>query len=375
MERSVLQGLAAFRWGAWLWMATVLLVSRGDLARPWLAVVLAGAALAVTAADTVLLRRDPDALLRPGPLAAELVVGASLVLCDGWAYGPDHAFSTSQSLGSVWPLAGILGAAVAAGPLAGVAAGITLGLARVGATLANGAEVDTGGKVLSLTNTVVFYALGGAATGYVARLLRRAESQISAARAREEVARTLHDGVLQTLAVVERRTADPGLARLAREQERELREYLFGVAAQRGDGGNGAGATVGPGGGDLGTALRAAAARFEDSFGGRAQVLVAEDLPSLPPERVAALAGAAGEALMNAGKHGRAGRVTVFVEPADDGGVFCSVKDDGRGFDPVTTPPGQGLTHSIRERMEEAGGRADVNSRPGAGTEVCLWLP
>jgi signal transduction histidine kinase len=375
LERSVLQGLAAFRWGAWLWMATVLLVSRGDLARPWLAVVLVGAALAVTALDTVLLRRDPDALLRPGPLVAELAVGAALVLCDGWAYGPDHAFSTSQSLGSVWPLAGILGAAVAAGPLAGVAAGVTLGLARVGATLANGAEVDTGGKVLSLTNTVVFYALGGAATGYVAGLLRRAESQISAARAREEVARTLHDGVLQTLAVVERRTADPGLARLAREQERELREYLFGVAAQRGDGANGARTTVGPGGGDLGAALRAAAARFEDSFGGRAQVLVAEDLPSLPPERVAALAGAAGEALMNAGKHGRAGRVTVFVEPADDGGVFCSVKDDGSGFDPVTTPPGQGLTHSIRERMEEAGGRADVNSRPGAGTEVCLWLP
>jgi len=221
----------------------------------------------------------------------------------------------------------------------------------------------------------VFYALGGAATGYVAGLLRRAERQISAARAREEVARTLHDGVLQTLAVVERRTADPGLARLAREQERELREYLFGVAAQSRDGRRGPGATVGPGGGDLGAALRAAAARFEDSFGGRAQVLVAEDLPPLPPERVAALAGAAGEALMNAGKHGRAGRVTVFVEPAEDGGVFCSVKDDGSGFDPLNTPPGQGLTHSIRERMQEAGGRADVNSRPGAGTEVCLWLP
>jgi len=45
------------------------------------------------------------------------------------------------------------------------------------------------------------------------------------------------------------------------------------------------------------------------------------------------------------------------------------------GFDPVTTPPGQGLTRSIRGRMQEAGGRVDVNSRPGAGTEVCLWLP
>ncbi|HEX2273318.1 MAG TPA: hypothetical protein VHG90_05555, partial [Acidimicrobiales bacterium] len=135
MERSVLQGLAAFRWGAWLWMAIVLTVSRHDLRRPWLAVGLVVAALVVTIADTVLLRTEPDALLRSGPIAAELAVGASLVLGDGWAYGPDHAFSTSQSLGSVWPLAGILGAGVALGPLAGAGAGMLVGLARVGAVI------------------------------------------------------------------------------------------------------------------------------------------------------------------------------------------------------------------------------------------------
>ena len=362
MERFVLQGLAAFRWGAWLWMATVLTVSRHDLRRPWLAVGLAAVALGVTIAQTVLLRVDPDALLRWRPVAVELAVGAGLVLCDGWAYGPDHAFSTSQSLGSVWPLAGILAAGVALGPLAAAGAGVGVGLARVGAVVANGATIDTGGRVLSLVNTVVFYALGGAAAGYVARLLRRAEGQISAARAREEVARTLHDGVLQTLAVVERRATDPALARLAREQERELREYLFGV-------------TAGQGGGDVGAALRAAAARYEDAFGGRAQVIVADDLPPMTAERVAALAGAAGEALTNAGKHGGAAKVTVYVEPAPDGGLFCSVKDDGTGFDPAATPAGQGLTRSIRARMEEVGGWADVNSRPGSGTEVCLWLP
>ena len=378
VERSVLQGLAAFRWGAWLWMATVLTVSRQDLSRPALAVGLVALALVVTIADTVLLRADPAALLRRETLAVELAVGASLVLCDGWAYGPEHAFSTSQSLGSVWPLAGILGTGVALGPVAATGAGVLVGLARVGAVVVNGATVDTGGRILSLTNTVVFYALGGAATGYVARLLRRAERQISAAQAREEVARTLHDGVLQTLAVVERRATDPALARLAREQERELREYLFGVAAGAPDGSSATvdpGATVGPGGGDLGAALRAAAARYEDAFDGRAQVLVAEDLPPLPAASVAALAGAVGEALVNAGKHGGATKVTVYVEPASGGGVFCSVKDDGVGFDPAATPPGQGLARSIRGRMQEAGGRADVTSRPGSGTEVCLWLP
>lgn len=375
MERSVLQGLVAFRWGAWAWMAAVLVVSRHDLREPVLALALAGAALAVTVVDTVLVRRRPAALLAPGPVLAELAVGAGLVFGDGWAYGPHHAFSTSQSLGSVWPLVGVLSAGVALGPLAAAGAGVALGLARVAATVANGAHIDTGGKVLSLTNTVVFYALGGAAAGYVAGLLRRAESQISAARAREEVARTLHDGVLQTLAVVERRTDDPVLARLAREQERELREYLFGALAGGSDGVDQVPATVGFGGGDLGAALRVVAARYEDAFGGRADVMVAEDLPPLTAVHVAALAGAAGEAVMNAAKHGGAGRITVYVEPTDGGGVFCSVKDDGGGFDPATTTPGQGLARSIRARMEEAGGRVDVTSRPGSGTEVCLWLP
>lgn len=102
-----------------------------------------------------------------------------LVLCDGVAYGSGHAFSTSQSLGSVWPLtAGILGVGVAFGPMAAAGSGVLIGVARIGAVLTNGASTDTGGKFLSLTNTMVFYALGGATAGYLARLLRRAEAQI-----------------------------------------------------------------------------------------------------------------------------------------------------------------------------------------------------
>ena len=126
---------------------------------------------------------------------------------------------------------------------------------------------------------------------------------------------------------------------------------------------------------DVGTALRAAAARFEDSFGGRAQVLVADDLPPMRPAAVAALTGAAGEALVNAGKHGRASKVQVYVEPDDTGGVFCSVKDDGGGFDPASTVEGIGLSRSIRGRVAEVGGRVEVLSVPGEGTEVLLWLP
>ncbi len=87
-----------------------------------------------------------------------------------------------------------------------------------------------------------------------------------------------------------------------------------------------------------------------------------------------ALAGAVGEALANAGKHGGASTVTVFAEPVD-GELFCSVKDDGSGFDPAAVVEGEGLRRSIRGRIVEVGGRVEVDGRPGRGTEVRCWVP
>ena len=66
-------------------------------------------------------------------------------------------------------------------------------------------------------------------------------------------------------------------------------------------------------------------------------------------------------------------RTTVFVEP-DGNGVFCSVKDNGHGFDAAAVPAGVGLSRSIRDRVAEVGGRAEVSSSPGTGAEVRLWL-
>ena len=365
MERAVLQALAAFRWVAWGWMAVVLLLSRDDLEHPVVAVALVGAALALTAVWASAWRWRPSLLATPGAVVAEVALGAALLVFDGWVFGKGHAFSTSQSLGSVWPLVGVLAAGVAFGPWAGAAGGVVLGACRVAATVWNGESVDTAGRALSLVNTAVLYALSGVLAGYLFRLLVRAEREVSAARAREELSRTLHDGVLQTLALVERRAGDEALARLARDQERELREFLFGSPAALG--------TVVVE--DLGAALRAASARFERAFGGRVDVIVAEDVPALRPELVGAVAGAVGEALTNAGKHGDASRVTVYAEPTDDGGLFCSVKDDGAGYDTAAVPDGVGLSRSIRGRMTEVGGRAEVASAPGFGTDVRLWVP
>ena len=360
LEHGLLSGVAAFRWAAWAWMVTVLVVADDPLAHPVWAGALAGAALLVTVTATVLLRTTPEVLMRPAAVVAELAVALALLVGDGWVYEEGHAFAASQSLGSAWPLAGVLCAGLVGGRRIGMAAGTLLGLGRLMGAVLNGVDQWDGGKVLSIASSTVLYALAGFAAGFAAHRLREAERQISAARAREEVARTLHDGVLQTLAVIQSRADDPDLARLAREQERELREYLFGVRPT--------------GGGELGPALRQAAARFEDRWGGRTTVILADDVPPVKKPACDALVGAVGEALANAGKHGRANHVTIYVEPDDGGGVFCSVKDDGSGFDAATADEGVGLTTSIRGRMSEVGGRAEVDSRPGRGTEVRLWV-
>jgi hypothetical protein len=57
------------------------------------------------------------------------------------------------------------------------------------------------------------------------------------------------------------------------------------------------------------------------------------------------------------------------------GALFCSVKDDGAGFDPAATPEGAGLRRSVRGRVAEVGGRVEVDGRPGRGTEVRCWVP
>lgn len=351
--------MAVFRWAAWTWIAVTAVLTRGGMERPSLAFALLGAALGITAGYTVAWRRATAWLLTPPAVILELAVAAALLVLDGLVRPDDTVFATGQSLASVWPLTGVIAAGIVFGPWGGGAAGLVLGASRVLSTVLNDVSSYDAGRTLSLTNTAVTYAIAGLAFGYVYRLLVRAEQTVAQARAREEVARTLHDGVLQTLAVVERRADDPALAKLAREQERELRDFLFGSR---------------PVSSDLGAALRAQASVFEDRFDGRAQVLVADDLPALDPEVIAAVAGAVGEALTNAGKHGRASRATVFCEPEGDG-VFCSVKDDGSGFDPDATPEGVGLARSVRGRISDAGGRVEISATPGSGTEVRLWVP
>ena len=170
----------------------------------------------------------------------------------------------------------------------------------------------------------------------------------------------VHDSVLQTLTLVQKRADDPrAVAQLARAQERELRGWLF-----TGD--------RAPASASLASALDEVAAEVEEAHRVPIEVVSVGDGPVGEPG--SALVAAAREAMVNASKFAPdAGEVAVYAELSQDRAqVF--VRDRGDGFDPESLPADrQGVRESIIGRMERSGGTAQIRSGP-SGTEVELSI-
>lgn len=174
---------------------------------------------------------------------------------------------------------------------------------------------------------------------------------------RADIAAHLHDSVLQTLALIQRHSADAAtVARLARAQERQLRSYLYDEDAR---------------GGTLGAALTAAIGEVEDLHGVPVELVVTGDRPM--DMHLDALVKAVREATWNAVRHASP-PVSAYVE-VGPGAVEAFVRDHGAGFDLDTVPDDRaGVRESIIGRMERHGGTARIRRRPD-GTEVELRLP
>ncbi len=184
------------------------------------------------------------------------------------------------------------------------------------------------------------------------------------AEERADIAARIHDSVLQTLALIQRRADDPHkVVQLARMQERELRSWLFeGRAPHQAD----ADMTLAAG-------VRQIQQDVEASYGVPVEAVTVGDCQL--DESLDALLAAAREATVNAAKWSGADAVSLFaeVEPAE---VSVVVRDRGRGFDPEAVPADRkGLAESVHGRMARRGGTAAVSTAPGEGTKVTLTMP
>ena len=302
-------------------------------------------------------------------LVADLVVSCAALLSTPYvqtaAMMQDRNASTVPSF---WVMACVLAWAAQRGWLAGVIAAAAVSACdlsiRTTMTAAN-------------WGNIFLLLLGAGMVGYSASLVREAtEARAQAERLaatmeeRARLARVVHDGVLQVLALVQRRGTEIGgevadLGRLAGEQEVALRALVQGNAARaaRDDA-----ATT-----DLMEVLAA--------FGSRVVTVSGPGGPvELPGGVVAELASVVRACLENVANHvGPDAPAWVLVEDLG-GSVVVTVRDEGPGIPAGRLETAQqegrlGVSESVKGRVADLGGTAVLVTGPGQGTEWELTVP
>jgi signal transduction histidine kinase len=180
---------------------------------------------------------------------------------------------------------------------------------------------------------------------------------------RVDIAARVHDSVLQTLALIQRRADDPQkVIQLARLQERELRSWLF-----EGRDPNETEADLTLTGG-----VRQIQQDIEARYGVPVEAVTVGDCEL--DDNLSALLAAAREATVNAAKWSGASVISLFAE-VEPGEVSLVVRDKGKGFDPEAVPADRkGLAESVHGRMTRRGGTVTVITALGEGTKVTLKM-
>ncbi|MFC6708059.1 PspC domain-containing protein [Flexivirga alba] len=238
--------------------------------------------------------------------------------------------------------------------------GIVLALTGLILLLSQGGGIS---RLRDVAVGVLVVLLGAGILGapFIARFVdtfRKEQTERIRATEKADIAAHLHDSVLQTLALIQRRSDDPKAVQLlARAQERELRSWLYAEQASTGR--------------TLATAVTDAAGEIETLHGIPIDLVVTGDRPLGEAEE--ALLRALREALANAVRHGEP-PVSVYLEVGPTA-AEAFVRDHGSGFDPATVSEDRlGVRESIIGRMTRHGGEAQVR-RLEHGTEVRLRMP
>lgn len=197
---------------------------------------------------------------------------------------------------------------------------------------------------------------------------------------RERIGRDLHDGVIQGLYAISLSLEDSEAMIADRPDEArarvdhaidgihksiaDIREFIMGLRP-------------GLAGDDLAHGLAALAdeLRLSSTIHVETDLGDPDDLAHLLPAARGELLHLAREAFSNIARHSRATQATLVVRPAR-GEVTIEIADNGVGFDPAGIAPGRhhGLSN-LRERAIAAGGRLEIDSRPGAGTRLIVHIP
>jgi signal transduction histidine kinase/phage shock protein PspC (stress-responsive transcriptional regulator) len=331
-------------------------------------------------ADNILPGARPGSAVRPtNESLRNLVVGVGLLLVGGVLLAQQQG--VNLRLGVLVPLVTVAGGAVLAwsqlddaergrwlvgggeGRRAGlVRLGIGITLATIGVVaLATEGRGFTGLWEVGIPALAVLAGAALIAAPWAVRLwsdLRLEQAQRVRETERADIAAHLHDSVLQTLALIQRKADHPAeVTRLARAQERELRGWLY--AGPRGSRAS------------LASAVTEVAHEVEDLHGKPIELVITGDRPL--DTGGTALVRALREALLNAVRHGSV-PVSVYVEVGSEL-VEAFVRDHGPGFDVDAIPEDRlGVRESILRRMSRHGGSASVR-RLEDGTEVSLSLP
>ncbi|GAA3025117.1 DUF5931 domain-containing protein [Streptomyces lactacystinicus] len=317
-------------------------------------------------------------------LGADLTLAVTGIVMSGMTDSPARISHGAPTLPTIWAAGTVLGFAAKGGWRPAAASGSVIGVANI---------LGHGGPTGDNIHNIVLLMVAGCAIGYVIELARASEATLTralqveaATRERERLSRDIHDGVLQVLALVQRRGAELSertasgadfaeLGRLAGEQERALRALMTGgpLLARRASRSDAAEPTDPHAPCDLTVLLR--------PYADERITLSAPGTPVLLPGQAAGeLAAAVGAAVDNVRKHaGERARAWILVEDEPEA-VTVGIRDDGPGYAPGRLGEAEqagrlGVSQSIRGRLLDLGGTAELYSAPGEGVEVELRVP
>jgi len=203
--------------------------------------------------------------------------------------------------------------------------------------------------------------------------------------ARKKLARDLHDGPTQSVSAIAMRISlaqsmlskDPKavsdelgrIEDLARRTTKEIRHMLFTLRPLMLESQG------------LVAALQSMAEKTKETYSQNVLIKVDEKiLESIDMGKQGVIFYIVEEAVNNARKHARAGHIWVNFQPLEQGLALLEIQDDGVGFDVATVNRSYDQRGSLgmvnlRDRTELINGVLDVQSVPGKGTRVQVYIP